>query len=224
MHWIKVKLFDSDLLNTHKKYFKQLLSYLLIIALIITSFSTNESVIYYSDNIILKSSSVSLEEVSKKELTYKEKKNIILKKYNLSENMYQVLASIVASESKANSYNDAYAVINTIYNRTMSKRWVNHINNTYGSGKGENLYYQAIAPNQFTVYSSGSYKKYMYNIPKTVEEAIIDLLYTGESLHNYLSFRSNSYKGANTVQYDKGGNKYFNEIAVNDLIQKNNVI
>ena len=64
----------------------------------------------------------------------------------------------------------------------------------------------------------------MYNIPKTVEEAIIDLLYTEESLHNYLSFRSNSYKGANTVQYDKGGNKYFNEIAVNDLIQKNNVI
>ena len=165
MHWIKVKLFDSDLLNTHKKYFKQLLSYLLIIALIITSFSTNESVIYYSYNIILKSSSVSLEEVSKKELTYKEKKNIILKKYNLSENMYQVLASIVASESKANSYNDAYAVINTIYNRTMSKRWVNHINNTYGSGKGDNLYYQAIAPNQFTVYSSGS--TYVFRTPNS---------------------------------------------------------
>lgn len=138
--------------------------------------------------------------------------------------MYQVLASVVASESKANSYNDAYAVINTIYNRTLSKRWVNSVNNTFGKGKGENLYYQAIAPNQFTVYSSGSYKKYMNNIPKTVEEAIIDLLYTEETLHSYLSFRSNSYKGANTVQYDEGGNKYFNEIAVNDLIQKNNVV
>ena len=27
MHWIKVKLFDSDLLNTHKKYFNYLRIY-----------------------------------------------------------------------------------------------------------------------------------------------------------------------------------------------------
>ena len=145
------------------------------------------------------------------ELSIKEKKKVILEQYKLTEDMYQIIASVVASESKANSYDDAYAVINTIYNRTLSKRWVNHINNIYGSGKGKNLYYQTIAPNQFTVYSSGSYKKYINNIPKTVEEAVINLLYTEESLHNYLSFRSSSYKGANTVQYEKGGNKYFNE-------------
>ena len=191
----------------------------------VTSIKTNEPVVYYSDNIVLESSSYAIvDESYKKELSYSEKKKIVLEKYNLTENMYQVLASVVASESKANSYNDAYAVINTIYNRTMSKRWVNHINNVYGSGKGKNLYYQVIAPNQFTVYSSGSYKKYMNNIPKTVEEAIIDLLYTEETLHNYLSFRSSNYQGANTVQYDEGGNKYFNEIAVNDYLNKNNAI
>lgn len=198
--------------------------YFIIAIIFITNIKTGETLTYYSDNIILESNSYAVLEDSYHELSIKEKKKVILEQYKLTEDMYQIIASVVASESKANSYDDAYAVINTIYNRTLSKRWVNHINNIYGSGKGKNLYYQTIAPNQFTVYSSGSYKKYINNIPKTVEEAVINLLYSEESLHNYLSFRSSSYKGANTVQYEKGGNKYFNEIAVNDYINKNNAI
>ena len=58
----------------------------------------------------------------------------------------------------------------------------------------------------------------MNNIPKNVNEAMIDFLYSLDTMHNYLSFRSSSYKGAEAVSFDEGGNKYFNQIADNDLI------
>ena len=145
-------------------------------------------------------------------LTKEEKKDYILEKYNLTDNEFKVVVGIVLSEAEANSYEDAYAVINTIYNRTQSKRWVKYINNIYGKDKGLSLYYQAIAPNQFTVYKSGAYKRNINNTESKGYDAIIDFLYTENILHNYLSFRSNYIKIDGSVAFSSEGNNYFNEL------------
>ena len=92
------------------------------------------------------------------EISNNTKLNYILKKYNLTSEQFSILCGIVLSEAEGNSYEDAYAVINTIYNRTHAKNWVRSVNNYFGKGNGTSLYYQAISPRQFTVYSSGSYK------------------------------------------------------------------
>ena len=134
----------------------------------------------------------------------------ILEKYNLTENEFKVLCGIVLSEAEYNSYEDAYAVINTIYNRTHSKNWVTSVDNHFGKGKGVSLYYQAISPNQFTVYKSGAYKKYMNSTDLVGYKAIIDFLYTEDIMHNYLSFRSNSIKINNSESFSEKGNNYFN--------------
>lgn len=145
-------------------------------------------------------------------ITKEDKVKIILEKYNLSKDQFKILSAIVLSEAQANSYEDAYAVINTIYNRTHSKNWVKSINNRYGNNKGENLYYQAIAPRQFVVYEHGSYKKNLGNTESVGYDAIIDFLYTEEVMHNYLSFRAHSIKIKNSESFSKKGNNYFNEL------------
>ena len=145
-------------------------------------------------------------------LTKDEKVSQILEKYHLTEQQFKVLCGIVLSEAEHNSYEDAYAVINTIYNRIHSKNWVKSAEADFGKGKGTSLYYQAIKPNQFTVYASGSYKKYMTDTESVGYNAIIDFLFTEKTMHNYLSFRSHSIKVNNSEFYSKNGNNYFNEI------------
>ena len=140
------------------------------------------------------------------------KREEILNKYNLSAYEFNVVCAIVLAEAEYNSYDDAYAVINTIYNRTKSNRWIKSVDNKFGSGKGKSLYYQAISPRQFTVYEHGSYKKYLNDTTSVGYNAIIDFLYTEKILHNYLSFRSNSIKVAGSVSFSENGNNYFNEI------------
>lgn len=191
-----------------------------ILTMVMSSTFTSKSTTYYNENSQMLVSTIRKydEKTYGKELSYNDKLQVVLKKHGLDNNMYNVVSSIVASESKSGSYKDAYAVINVIYNRTISKRWNNHVSNVFGNNAGNNIYYQAIAPNQFTVYSSGSYMKYMNNTPKNVKEAMIDFLYSLDTMHNYLSFRSGNYKGADAVSFDEGGNKYFNEIAYDDLI------
>lgn len=141
-----------------------------------------------------------------------DKLDYILDNYSLTEYQFKVLVGIVLSEAESNSYEDAYAVINTIYNRTHSKNWVRSVDNHFGKGKGNSLYYQAISPNQFTVYSSGSYKKRMNNTDSVGYNAIIDFLYSEEIMHNYLSFRSHSIKINGSEAFSEKGNNYFNEI------------
>ena len=143
-------------------------------------------------------------------ITREEKIKYILDEYNLTEAQFKVICGIVLSEAQANSYEDAYAVINTIYNRTQSKAWVNSVNNKFGKAKGENIYYQSISPNQFTVYQSGAYLKNMNNKLSVGYTAIIDFLYTKNNMHNYLSFRSNSSNISVSESFSENGNKYFN--------------
>ncbi len=142
-------------------------------------------------------------------VTEESKLNNILKKYNLTNEQFRVLCGIVLSEADYNSYEDSYAVINTIYNRTHSKNWVQSIDNKYGTGKGMNLYYQAIAPNQFTVYASGSYLRHINDTNSLGYHAIIDFLYTENIMHNYLSFRAHNVKVNGSETFSDNGNNYF---------------
>lgn len=169
--------------------------------------------------LIIPSSNVVINEITYKELSSytiapskEEKRVAILEKYGLSEQEFKVLCAIVLSEAESNSYEDAYAVINTIYNRTHSKNWVRSMNNRYGKDKGLSLYYQAIAPNQFVVYEHGTYKKHLNNTSSVGYEAIIDFLYTENVIHDYLSFRAHNIKVKNSVAFSEKGNNYFNKI------------
>lgn len=153
------------------------------------------------------------------EVIAKEDKIIsILERYKLTREQFNILSAIVLSESDKNSYEDTYAVINTIYNRTHSKSWVKSVSNRYGKNNGNNLYYQAISPNQFVVYEHGTYKKNLNNTNCIGYDAIIDFLYTEKVMHNYLSFRSNNIKMKNSESFSKNGNNYFNELLENNRI------
>ena len=145
-----------------------------------------------------------------KTVTKEDKINTILNKYSLTKDEFNVLSAIVLTEAEFNSYDDAYAVINTIYNRTHSKTWVKTIDKRMGKNKGNSLYYQAIAPRQFVVYEHGSYRKNLGNTESVGYDAIIDFLYTEEVMHNYLSFRAHSIKIKNSEAFSKKGNNYFN--------------
>jgi len=169
--------------------------------------------------LIVPNSTIVENEITYKELnTYttvisrEDKIKFILEKYDLSEKEFNILSAIVLSEAESNSYDDAYAVINTIYNRTHSKNWVRSISNRYGKDNGDSLYYQAIAPNQFVVYQHGTYKKNLNNTDCVGYDAIIDFLYSEEILHNYLSFRAHNIKINNSESFSDKGNNYFNEI------------
>jgi len=145
-------------------------------------------------------------------VTNEDKLAIILEKYNLSKNEFNVLSAIVLSEAETNSYEDAYAVINTIYNRTHCKKWVTSVSSRFGNDKGKSLYYQAISPNQFVVYQSGIYKKNLSNTDGDGYQAIIDFLYTEDVLHDYLSFRAHNIRVNNSESFSANGNNYFNKI------------
>lgn len=170
------------------------------------------SVVPNSNMEVVKYSYTSLDSYKTVTITNEEKVNYILKKYSLTKEQFKVLVAIVLSESEGNSYEDAYAVINTIYNRTHSKNWVRSVNGHFGKNNGYNLYYQAISPNQFTVYKSGSYKKHLNNTTSIGYQAIIDFLYTEKIMHNYLSFRSHSIKVTGSECFSTKGNNYFNLI------------
>ena len=146
------------------------------------------------------------------EISNETKLKYILKNYNLTSEQFKVLCGIVLAEAEGNSYEDAYAVINTIYNRTHAKNWVRSVNNYFGKGKGTSLYYQAISPRQFTVYSGGSYKRHLNETKSVGYKAILDFLYSENIMHNYLSFRSHSIKVSNSESFSKKGNNYFSTL------------
>lgn len=184
------------------KYLIMPISYLLVIMIIVPSTESIVNIVTHKE----------LSSYTIKVITKEDKVEYILEQYELTEEQFNVLSAIVLTEAQYNSYEDAYAVINTIYNRTHSKNWVTVINNRYGKDKGTNLYYQAIAPRQFVVYEHGSYKKNLNNTDSIGYDAIIDFLYSEEIMHNYLSFRSHNIKIKNSESFSNKGNNYFNPI------------
>lgn len=157
------------------------------------------------------------------EPTNEEKEQYILEKENLTKKQFDEVVCTVLGEAKANSYDDAYGVINTMYNRKTSKTWVNYINYIMGEGTGDSLYYQCIAPKQFTAYKGKYYREFLSDEEGRKElpgyQAVIDFLYEGEIKHNFLSFLSAKYKNKNRTTLVEGGNCYFNEMTEEDRIQ-----
>jgi len=163
----------------------------------------------------------------------------ICEKYNLTEFEFKVIASTVYYETFANNYDDAYRVINTIYNRTKSKRWVNYISSITGLD-GESMYAQVIAPSQFDgCISTSGYdydellNKVIYDGTKPFEntlDAIFEFLISEKSVHNFLSFKGiywevdesekmkDGYGITDWVKYTDLGNIYHNPLTESDLL------
>lgn len=179
---------------------------------------------------VLESDTFEETEVLESQISEETEIDQILEMYGLTEEQFNVLCAIVMTEAKPNSYEDAYAVINTIYNRTISKLWVREINRFYNSDNaGRSLYYQAIMPNQFVVYETGLYKKNLNVRSGSSYQAVIDFLLTKELKHDYLSFKSSdTIKSSDTnfsehEQFVEGGNKYHNIMSEEDRIIDNEV-
>lgn len=171
----------------------------------------NEFIVYNSEE------NRTFEEIQ--ELNNDEKIEIILNKFNLTESEFDILCAIAITEAKVDSYEDAYAVINTIYNRTITNIWIEEINKLYTEDVGKSLYYQAIHPNQFVVYQDGDYLKNLNVRNGNAFQAIIDFLYTIELKHDYLSFRSaDTELDFEHEQFVTNGNRYFNKIREEDRI------
>ena len=144
-----------------------------------------------------------------------EKINWILGEYNINRYQFNVLCAMVLHEAKANNYTDSYAVISTMYNRTVTKKWIDYINSVMGRGCGYNIYCQAIAPGQYVPYNQ--YKGLIPKINNTVaEQATIDMLYSKQPNHPYTSFRSAGSPSKGRVQLVPGGNRYFSLVQKDD--------
>lgn len=137
------------------------------------------------------------------EHTYEEKMLIVMaRRGNTYEEVDTVCAGGVAEASgEGTNYIDAYAVGSTIINRTRYRSYYN----TYG----DDIYKIFTGPKQFSVYSSGLYKRFLGRIDLPGYQAMIDVLYSEESMHDYLEFRGNRVNL--TIPYETftdGGNKH----------------
>ena len=132
------------------------------------------------------------------------------KTYTLPDDEFDLVVAVVAAESEK-SIDDALAVISVILNRCESPTW--------SEWAGTSPAMQVVKPNQFEVYSIGSYLKYMpggafygTNHYKLAKQAVIDA-FNGIRNNNYYSFRSWSYitSGGDYYSYNyivEGGNRY----------------
>ena len=132
------------------------------------------------------------------------------KTYTLPDDEFDLVVAVVAAEYEK-SIDDALAVISVILNRCESPTW--------SEWAGTSPAMQVVKPNQFEVYSIGSYLKYMpggafygTNHYKLAKQAVIDA-FNGIRNNNYYSFRSWSYisSGGDYYSYNyivEGGNRY----------------
>ncbi len=162
-----------------------------------------------------------VEETVKEELTLEEKIQNILIEQNLTKEQFYIICAIVSAEAKGDSYEDAYWVINTMYNRINSKTWVDYVSGVYGiENAGLNLYYQAVMSGQFVAYEDGRYKEFLGNEEACGFLATVDFLTTKELAHYYLSFRSAETNLDEYVESVPGGNKYFNAMSADDRLNR----
>ena len=156
------------------------------------------------------------------ESTNEEKEGFILERFNLTQEEFDVVAAIAMAEAKYNSYEDTYNVINTIYNRTISKkwnRWVSSWRNDETGEIGRSLYIQATQKGQFVVYENKRYEQYLGVKEGDPYQAVIDFLYTLDG-HRYLCFRSANTDVEGATQLVEGGNKYFDVLTEEDRVDK----
>lgn len=139
----------------------------------------------------------------------------IMNKYNWSYEKFSSLVSIALCEASSD-YIDGYWVVNTMYNRTITKNWV--------AAHGTDMYNQAIAPGQFVVFETSSYYSVLNNFEAQFTDpafrGIIDFLVTNESLHNYLNFHANGVPDIGEELSCSRGNVYYNAIREENLLDE----
>ena len=155
-----------------------------------------------------------------KEVSNEEKINVILNREGITREQFDEIVATVVGEAAPGSYEDAYAVINTFYNRTISKTWINEMIRATGEDKGRNLYEQITLINQSEVYTSGRYKEFLGTNDGPVYQAVIDFLYTLDRKHDYLCFFASYGDIPDSVQFVPGGNWYYSLMLSEDKVQE----
>lgn len=153
-------------------------------------------------------------------LTNEEKISVILERENITREQFDIIVATVIGEAAPNSYDDAYAVINTFYNRKTSKVWINEMLRATGVDNGDNLYAQITLDNQSTVYTSGGYLKFLGITDVPGYQAVIDFLYTLESMHEFLCFYASFGDIPDSVQFVEGGNWYYSKMLESDRVEE----
>ena len=150
------------------------------------------------------------------QLTTEQQIQYILSEYDLTQAEFDVMAAIVSAEAKY-SYEDAYWVINCIYNRTISKAWSAEFSTS--------LYAQAVAKNarghtQFSAYTDGRYQQFLGKIDTPMFQAILDFLMTKDCRHEYLQFRAWYWDFGDQFNEpsEENGNRYFSPLKSEDLL------
>ena len=140
----------------------------------------------------------------------------VLERRNLTLDQFKVVAAYILRETGALFYDEAYYCINTVDNRTHSKKWVNYVNYLLGQGAGYSLYSNVLCPGQYPD-PYGVYKKYLNVEDHIGYYAILDYLVTEKSKTNYTSFWCHgSNIGEELTTY---GNSYFDPVLEDDWIE-----
>ncbi len=122
-------------------------------------------------------------------LTNDEKLAIILKKYDVTAEQFDTIVATILAEATFGNYNEAYNIAGIFLNRIFSYTYSNQVEQYYGEGTGQNIYYHCIIPGNFQVYENGMYLKFYQNeeVKNYVGyQAIIDCFYSEEVPHNYV--------------------------------------
>lgn len=153
----------------------------------------------------------SIKSIEGTELTYAGKMRYIMERDGYTYNeLDSVLAGCVAeSYGDGNCYDECYDIASVFNNRIHDAGYVADVNRIFGGNAGRSIYYQFIAPNQFSVYSHGSYRKYLGRIDLLGYQGAIDMLYSGVPSHNFLNFNNVPPRNRAYVQFNSPSGNYF---------------
>ena len=144
----------------------------------------------------------------------------ICDRYNITYDEFKIVSAIIMAEGN-HTYEEAYCVANTIYNRIHSISSINYVNAVFGMDVGKSLFYQAVCPNQFVVYQNGRYYEFYNVLSGSVFRGIIDMLITEIPRHNYLQFLANETDVQGQMFTEKG-NRYFTVLQENNRLNEKN--
>ena len=116
----------------------------------------------------------------------------------LSEDDFNLMATIVQKEAGPNSYDDKLAVASVILNRTEDPAWIHDF--------GDTVRGQVAHHSQFSTYTEGmTYNSSTYD--EQTRQAVMDAL-NGIRNNQYLSFRSNGTESYGDNMISSNGNRY----------------
>lgn len=144
-------------------------------------------------------------------ISNEEKIAAILQNLNITSEEFERVASVCLAESgcDATRYIETYAVASVLLNRLADSSW---------RQLGNTVYTQAYAKGQFVVCTNGRANRFYGRKDLLGYQAVIDCLYIGGQLpmHGYTSFRSYSSPQSNRVNYIVSGNRFFNELSLEE--------